>query len=117
MFAPMSVIETSFFLRKAAKILDEFERQELVRTLAESPLAGEIIPDTGGVRKFRWALEGGGKSSGARVIYYFHNESMPLVLLSVYAKNAKVNLSQAEKNELKKAIPELIKGYLRRRYR
>ena len=30
-----------------------------------NPEAGEIIPETGGVRKIRWALQGTGKRGGA----------------------------------------------------
>jgi hypothetical protein len=114
---PMVAVDTPFFLRKAAKILSDEERAELVRTVAVDPEAGEIIPDTGGVRKVRWALPGRGKSGGARVVYYFHSERMPVVLLSIYAKNAKVNLSAADCNALKALVPvlvaELWKGRLR----
>lgn len=53
---PMVAVETPLFLRKAAKILSDEERAELVRTVAADPAAGENIPDTGGVRKVRWAL-------------------------------------------------------------
>lgn len=109
----MTVVETPLFLRKAARILDAEERTALVFTIGERPEAGEIIPETGGVRKLRWALEGRGKSGGARVIYYFHNELMPVVLLSIYAKNERVNLSQAERNELKKLVPRLVREFLK----
>ena len=105
----MTVVETPLFLRKAEKILDEEERAALVLSVGTEPEAGEIIPETGGIRKLRWALEGRGKSSGARVIYYFHSDRMPVVLLSIYAKSVKVNLSRAERNELKKLIPELVR--------
>ncbi len=74
-----------------------------------------MIPDTGGVRKLRWAIKGKGKSGGARVIYYFHNESIPVFLLSVFAKNEKVNLTQAERAALKSLIPVLVKSYRERR--
>ena len=109
--ASVTVVETPLFLRKAAKILDEEARIALVQAVAEEPEAGEIIPETGGVRKLRWALPGKGKSGGARIIYYFHSDRMPAVLLSIYAKNAKVNLNQAERNGLKRLIPELVEEY------
>jgi hypothetical protein len=75
--APMSVVETAEFLRTARPLLSESERAELVAFVAANPEAGEIIPDTGGVRKIRWALPGMGKRGGARVIYYYHNERLP----------------------------------------
>ena len=55
--APMTVVETPFFLRKAADLLDEEERSELVVFVGANPDAGDVIPETGGVRKLRWSAE------------------------------------------------------------
>lgn len=46
-----------------------------------------------------------------RVVYYFHNETMPIFLLAVFAKNEKANLSKAERNELAKLVAELVRAY------
>jgi hypothetical protein len=51
-----------------------------------------------------------GKRGGARVIYYYHSERLPLFLLTAYAKKVKANLSQAERNAMKRFIQTLI-GY------
>ena len=77
------------------------------------PEAGEIIPETGGVRKLRWALKGKGKRGGARVINYYHNDRLPVFLLSAYPKNRKANLSKAERNAMKRLVPILVAGYPR----
>ena len=53
------------------------------------------MADTGGVRKVRWAAKGRGKRGGARIIYYFQNESLPLLLLNVFAKSQKIDLTKA----------------------
>ena len=66
---------------------------------------------TGGIRKLRWAAGGRGKSGGVRVIYYFHNKSLPLFLLTLFGKNEKVNLSKSEYNELTKLTNLLVKNY------
>ena len=66
---------------------------------------------TGGIRKLRWAKNSKGKSGGVRVIYYFHNDSMPLFLLSLFGKNEKANLSHSECNLLAKFISTLVKNY------
>ena|ERR1017187_7776717 len=113
--APMTVLETPFFLRKVATLLDEEERSELVAFLGMNPEAGDIIPETGGVRKLRWAAQGRGKRGGVRLIYYFHSDTFPLFLLTVYAKNQKANLTRAERNDFKKLIPLLVKTYARGR--
>jgi mRNA-degrading endonuclease RelE of RelBE toxin-antitoxin system len=111
----MTVLETPFFLRKVATLLDEEERSELVAFLGMNPEAGDIIPETGGVRKLRWAAQGRGKRGGVRLIYYFHSDTFPLFLLTVYAKNQKANLTRAERNDFKKLIPLLVKTYARGR--
>jgi len=66
---------------------------------------------TGGIRKLRWSAQGKGKSGGVRIIYYFHNKSMPLFLLTLFAKGEKSNLSKSERNELAKLTNLLIDNY------
>jgi hypothetical protein len=53
---PVSVVETPELLAATRRIKDE--RGLLIDHLARNPLAGDLIPGTGGVRKLRWALEG-----------------------------------------------------------
>ena len=107
----MTVVETERFLRDAESLMPPAVRAELVRHLAANPEAGDIMPDTGGVRKLRWALPGRGKRGGARVIYYYHNEGVPLFLLAAYGKNEKANLSMAERNAMKQLVPLLFRAY------
>ena len=110
----MAVVETKEFLKQSEPLMSDSERAELVAFVGANPEAGEIIPETGGVRKIRWALEGMGKRGGARVIYYYHNERLPVFLLSAYAKNRKANLSKAERNAMKRLVPTLVAGYPRK---
>jgi mRNA-degrading endonuclease RelE of RelBE toxin-antitoxin system len=107
----MTVIETPFFLGKAGGLLTDGERERLVGFVGAHPDDGEVIPETGGVRKLRWATEGKGKRGGLRVIYYFYNETLPVFLLTVYSKNQKANLTKADRNELKKLVPVLVTTY------
>jgi hypothetical protein len=109
--APMTVVETAEFLKHVKGLMTDLERETLVAFVGANPEAGEVIPETGGVRKIRWALEGMGKRGGARVIYYYHSERLPLFLLSAYAKNNKANLSKAERNAMKRLVPALVAGY------
>ena len=89
--------ETPTFCRQAEKLFSEDEKHELISFLAENPLTGDVIPDTGGVRKVRFAALGKGKRGGARVIYYFLDASIPLYALLVYAKNEKADLTPEDK--------------------
>jgi len=110
----MTVVETPSFLREVAAALTEEERVGLVGYLAINPEAGDVMPETGGARKLRWKAQGRGKRGGVRVIYYYHDADMPLFLLNVFAKNEKGNLTNAERNEMKKLLPRLIAGYRKR---
>ncbi len=95
--------------------MNDEERQLLVDYLAFNPTAGDLIPATGGVRKLRWGLSGRGKRGGARVIYYFHNDAMPIFALTAYAKNEQADLSQADRNDFRRLVALLVESYRRRR--
>jgi hypothetical protein len=53
---PLSVVETP-----PEDVRSDAERQEFVDYIARNPEAGDLIPDTGGVRKVRWRRQGMGK--------------------------------------------------------
>jgi hypothetical protein len=107
-----AAIETPDFLAdaKAAGIGDE-ERSKIVDALARNPIAGDEIPGTAGARKVRFRGRGKGKSGGYRVITFYTGEDIPLFLLNVFAKGDKVDLSQAERNELRKELSDLAEDY------
>jgi len=111
MDVPVAVIETDQFLAATRKLMSEEERARLVDYMARNPEAGDLIPGTGGVRKLRWALQGRGKRGGARAIYYFHNEEVPLFALTAYAKNEREDLSDAERNDYKRLTKALADTY------
>jgi hypothetical protein len=52
----------------------------------------------------RAARGGRGKSGGARIIYYVVTRKGVLYLLDVYAKSAKEDLTDAEKQEVRKLV-------------
>ena len=110
----LSVAELPEYMRTAGKLLAEADRRAVVEYLATHPKAGDLIEGTGGVRKLRWARDGRGKSGGVRVIYYFHSESMPLYLLTMFAKNERANLSKAERNELAGLVDLLVQVWFER---
>lgn len=105
-----TVAQTPEFLRKIRRLISDAENQALIAYLAEHPKAGDLMRGTGGVRKLRWARDGSGKSGGVRVVYYFHDERLPLYLLTVFGKNARSNISDAQRNELASLVKLLVRN-------
>lgn len=108
-----TVIETAGYLRDArATGLTEDERAAIVWYLAARPDAGDEIRGTGGARKVRFAGRGKGKSGGYRVITFYSGRDVPVFLLNVFAKGDRVDLSQAERNEMRTMLATLVRRYL-----
>lgn len=105
----MTVREMPEFLTAAKGLISDAQRETIVEMLARDPECGDIIPETGGVRKVRVALAGRGKRGGGRVVYYFHSQTVPLVIFTIYAKNAKDNLTAAQRKALA-AVVSAIKA-------
>jgi RelE toxin of RelE / RelB toxin-antitoxin system len=93
----LTVAELPLFTKQAEALFTETEKAELIAFLSWNPLAGDIIPATGGVRKLRFAASGRGKRGGARVIYYYLDDHTPLYALLAYPKNAKTDMTANEK--------------------
>lgn len=96
-----TVAETPTFTRQSDKLFNEVEKRELIDFLAENPLSGDEIPGTGGVRKVRFAASGRGKRGGARIIYYYLDDDMPVYALLAYAKNAKTDMTADDKKAVR----------------
>ena len=97
---------------KAAGLEDE-DLRGIIDHLARRPDAGDVISGTGGARKVRFAGRGKGKSGGYRVITFYSGASLPVFLLAVFGKGTKVDLTRAEKNELRKELAGLVEDYRR----
>lgn len=82
--------------------MTETERESTVTFIAAHPDAGEIVPGTGGCRKLRIAKGSQGKSGGYRLITYYSTRDEPVFLLTVISKGRQANLTDRQKNELRK---------------
>ena len=107
----VAVVETKAFSAEAKGRMKPQEVDALIDVLADEPEAGDVIRETGGLRKIRFATAGRGKSKSVRVVYYFYNDTMPVFLLTVFGKNEKDNLSKAERNALAKVARALRNSY------
>jgi len=110
-----TVVETPSYLAAADRLFSPNERRAIVERLASDPTCGVVIPGSGGIRKVRFGFGARGKSGGARIIYLFSGESLPVFVLAAFAKNEKANLSPAERNALARMVTDMIEDYRRRK--
>ena len=102
----LTVAQTPVFQKYAAEIWSEDELDRFVNWIALNPLAGDVIPGTGGLRKVRWSASGRGKRGGTRVIYYNLLQDGTIWLLIAYTKAKLDNLPPNVLKELKNGIPQ-----------
>lgn len=102
----MIIIETPVFTRLVTEILKDEEYRLLQQVLVASPDAGTVIQRSGGLRKLRWSAEGRGKRGGSRIIYYWFVGDDVVLLLYIYPKNQKDNLTQIQLQQLKTVVEE-----------
>lgn len=75
-------------------------------SIMANPEAGDVVPGTGGLRKMRFgkARNKIGKRGGVRVGYVYFKEHWTVLLVVVYGKNEKANLSSKEKSAIREYI-------------
>ena len=101
-------IEVPLFSKRWAEIgLGEEELLALQIMLLKDPQSGPVMEGTGGLRKVRFPLENKGKSGSVRVCYTDFEEYEVTYLITAFTKNDKDNLTQDEKNVLKKLVKAL----------
>lgn len=115
----MEFIEAPPFARYLPKYLSDDEYRELQTKLTANPVAGDLMPGTGGFRKMRWAdvRRGKGRRGGLRIIYYHFPSDHQIWLMTLYNKNEADDLTTAEKKALKAAIEVELRARSVRRSR
>ena len=102
----MVFIETSAFSRYIQKLLTDDQYSEFQHYLIRYPDAGAIIQGGGGLRKIRWTVSGRGKRGGVRIIYYWVMKREQMLMLLIYPKSERDNLTPAQLNALRRVIEE-----------
>jgi mRNA-degrading endonuclease RelE of RelBE toxin-antitoxin system len=100
----MVIVETSIFTRQVMELLTDEEYRELQTALVTRPSLGPIIRGSGGLRKARWAMRGRGKRGGVRIIYYWVVQKECLLMLLVYSKGERDDLSSDQLRVLRQII-------------
>jgi len=111
---PVSVTEFAGYKRRADELLSEVEQDAVIDLVAYDPTRGDLIPGTGGLRKLRVAVGGSGKRGGGRVIYYFYSDNFPILLVALYAKNEKSDLTTQEKKSFATLVQEIVSQWRRK---
>jgi mRNA-degrading endonuclease RelE of RelBE toxin-antitoxin system len=88
------------------KLLRDEAYRELQNTLVKRPDMGAIIVGSGGIRKVRRAGASRGKSGGFRVIYYWAAAEDRILMLMIYPKSEKDDLTRDQIRILRKIIKE-----------
>jgi hypothetical protein len=107
------VVETPPYLADADRLFTAEERAAIVDRVAIDPRCGVVIPGSGGIRKLRFGFGGRGKRGGARVIYLFGGDDVPVFLLAAFVKNEKADLTAAERQALSKQVTKMLSDYRR----
>lgn len=97
-------IEVPLFTGQIIDLVDDATYTAFQKELLLNPKKGDVIPQSGGLRKVRMRLPGRGKSGGARVIYLHLEERMIIVLFYVYTKAKSENLSAEQLKRLRMAV-------------
>ena len=104
-------VELPAFGRHRSDYLDDDAFRDLQNLLMLHPEAGDLIPDTGGLRKLRFgdARRGKGKRGGLRVIYYWWDTGLQFWLFTVYDKGEMGDLTAVQRKALKEIIKDELK--------
>lgn len=96
----------------AEKLMSEQALEDFLNYIALHPESGKVISGTGGIRKIRWETgkNNRGKSGGVRILYHY-SENLLVILITLYGKAKKEDISDAEKNAFKQQLPVLIDKY------
>src|SRR5690349_14371816 len=108
------LVYLSMFTTKWAKLgLTDEDLRDLENLLMRNPVAGPVIPGTGGLRKIRFAPPGWntGKRGASRVIYAYILEGQAAYLFTVYGKNEQADLTQDEKVVFSRVLARLHRRY------
>lgn len=89
--------------------LEDEDYRALQECLNTNPETGDLIIGSGGLRKIRWSVKGRGKRGGVRVIYYWAVRKEIILMLLMYAKNDRDDLTSEQTKILKRIVEEEFK--------
>ena len=107
----MVFVEFPNLTKRVTELLDDEDYRKLQAALIANPELGDLIRGTGGLRKARWSAKGRGKRGGVRLIYYWITRGDQVLMLLIYPKSARDDLTADERRLLAKLVErELADG-------
>ena len=106
----MVFIETPIFTKLIQELMSDDEYRELQKALISRPDLGDVMRNSGGLRKIRWKQEGRGKSGSVRVIYYWVTADDQFRMMYVYSKGKQESLTAAQLAALRKIVERWPNG-------
>jgi hypothetical protein len=100
--------ESLLFSEKVYDIIDDDEYATLQGFLAAHPDSGVVIRGSGGIRKARWAAKGKGKRGGARVIYFWRVSESQILMIDIYTKGEKEDVSTQEIELFQQLVKDFV---------
>jgi hypothetical protein len=100
----VTFIELPLFTQQITSLLEDAAYGQFQVELLRSPDKGDVIQQSGGLRKVRLRLPGRGKSGGARVIYLHLPRHETIVFFYVYTKAQREDLSADQLKRLRQAV-------------
>jgi hypothetical protein len=108
----VTFVELPLFTDQITRLVDDADYLRFQKDLLRRPDRGDVIAQSGGLRKARMRLPGRGKSGGARVIYLHLPKHDTIVLFYLYTKTQRENLSAEQLHRLRDAA-----GVIKREFR
>ncbi len=105
-------VELPAFERNRSRYLTDLEFADLQQTLLVNPGAGDVIKDTGGLRKVRFAdsRRNKGTRGGLRVIYFWWEAGAQFWLFALFDKSEMSDLSKDERKAMKVRLKAELKA-------
>jgi hypothetical protein len=105
--AYLEFVYLPLFERTCGRVYTDEEMEKFENTLLENPEDGDLMSNTGGVRKSRAANEGRGKSGSGRVAYLYLRSRRTIYFLLAFPKNVQGNLTDAQKNAVRALVADI----------
>ena len=105
----MQFIEFPYFTKWVEGNLSDDEYRKIQEALIANPRKGNVIPHGYGLRKLRWKFKEQGKSGGIRIIYYLWLSHEELLMIYVYPKSEREDLTKDQLKILSKVTKEHLR--------